>query len=450
MANKNSTWYYLFFLIALLASIFLSPYLSIAIIIFLIILNKHIIYPMLIAFPLIEVLAVFFDRFTVTRAIGYIYVVIFLIDFFRGNRKILVNRYSFILYAWILVICLGLLNALILKNYYNDLYFSIEEVLWINFSRFVYSVFALLLFFDFAQKSWDEIRNIINQIAVCITIALLIVAIYVYFNPMQKVHYGLIRTGLMAADFNEFASMISAMLIFAIYLLYSGNVFLKVLSSVSIIFSCYIILSTLSRGGIFTLGFTILISLIFIFKLFSFDRKMFIAILFLLLLLPFMYISFVEFDLVERFFSYEQRTPRWEYQIRGIESTVSNNLFLGYGGVPYASRSVNLKTTGQFKVMHSIYVGIFVEYGLVGITIFMFIVWIIVNNFFKQTIARHTDFLLPLLTFLALLFAGLALEWAFRELIWIFLGINLGIINACKRILKKKKMNIVTELRQPI
>jgi O-antigen ligase len=425
MTNNNAP-YYLYFIIALLASIYLNPYISIVIIVSLVLLNKNLIYPILIILPLIEVLAVFFEGFTITKAIGFIYLILFLVELIRGPKKILLNKYTFIFIMWVIVVSLGLFNAIVVNNYYTG---ALND----GISRYSLIIFAMFLYFDFAQKNWADIQNILYKAAICISLSLLIISVYISFNPMHYIHYGLLRTGLTGADYNEFSSMIAALLIFPIYLFHRGNGLIKTLSIIALTISIYILLSTLSRGGIYTLAFTVLISLIFIFKVYNFKRNVFIALLFILIILPVIYIGFIELDLEERFFSYEQRTTRWEFQSHGIESTINNNFFLGYGGVKHASRSVNLYNIGNYTVMHSIFIGLFVEYGLVGFMAFMIIIITIASNYLKHIRFEQIVYSLPFLSLYSLLFAGIALEWAFRELIWIFVGINFGLISSFKQ-----------------
>ena len=123
-------------------------------------------------------------------------------------------------------------------------------------------------------------------------------------------------------------------------------------------------------------------------------------------------------------------TSRTDYWKSGVISTFNNKLLFGYGGTLMAERQLNMINLNRGAVMHSIYIGIFVQYGLLGLILFLKIIYpIIYLNFFKKSYYKNIGFLIIIpINLTILLFGGLSLEWAFRELLWVSIGINLGMI----------------------
>ena len=101
----------------------------------------------------------------------------------------------------------------------------------------------------------------------------------------------------------------------------------------------------------------------------------------------------------------------------------------GYGGSQLASRWVNFNILGMNPVMHNLYLEILIQYGLVGLTVFSLLIirtLADLRNLLKLNKKHATDItylIIPFISLVTMLFAGLALSWQWRELLWYFISL---------------------------
>ena len=103
---------------------------------------------------------------------------------------------------------------------------------------------------------------------------------------------------------------------------------------------------------------------------------------------------------------------------------------LGYGSSPFSSRLVTHQFMGRPVSIHNIFLELLIRLGIVGLIAFLILIWQAVKGlvFFINAHKRSKPeplFLLPILSLLVILFAGIGLSWQWRDIMWYLIGISL-------------------------
>jgi len=186
------------------------------------------------------------------------------------------------------------------------------------------------------------------------------------------------------------------------------------------------------------LVFTTILTLI-LFSKRNFKRSILVVFVLIFSVLALFYSNVIDFNFIyERFFGEHitdissltaGRTDWWKAAFEGFKQKP----IFGYGGSQLASQWVNFNILGIAAVMHNLYVEILIQYGIVGLTVFLLIIIRVVvdlKNLLKLNKKHATDttyLIIPFISLATMLFAGLALSWQWRELLWYLISLCLVI-----------------------
>lgn len=436
-----------FALIVLLSLITKNTIASLSLFSILILMDRKFIIPLLLLTPLIETILLVKEGFTVTRFVAIIFVVVFLGDLMVCN-KIRYSKVAMILYGlYILITTAGLVNSI----FFGEYVVSMDWNEWVVILTYLKAgmpkiLVSIMLFFYLSNKSLGDVSVHLKTCVYSISVSIIIVSGYfIYYGNTGSLWYDLVRLTFQDTDPNEYSCMLAALTCFPMYLLLAGkNIYDHMLGFSSVLISFYSITLTLSRSGLFTAGLLVLISAIWSFKSGWKSTRLFIVIIFIFSLILLSFAGDELKALCARFMGYgsnielsSMTTGRTDLWRSGL-AAAGGKLFWGHGGSKIASMWVNQKALGQSSVMHSLYVEILVQYGLVGFSVFIGLVILCYKNIFKshkELVRRGNKGLLhlPSVALLLLLFAAFSLSWEWREIIWYFLGISLGIGTAARR-----------------
>jgi O-antigen ligase len=302
-------------------------------------------------------------------------------------------------------------------------------------------IFAFLIYQFLINQKQKFVFDSLNISIYTISFYLIIVVIYFITIGNTSSNWWNVATRLSftGADPNEFSGIMSALVVFPLYLVFYSNKKSFLLGFVSFLLAAYAILQTLSTGGILTLLFTFLIFLVIFFK-YNFKKVSTIVIFTLIFILIIINMGFVDINpLLERFTGQNvenisdltaKRSDLWLIALKEI----STKPILGFGGSGSTPLWLTGKYIGSNKVLHNLYLEILLRYGIIGFMSFLFILFIILRDFInlRKYISIIPDFkllLLPFISLSALLFAGMGLTWLWREIIWFLIGINFALIN---------------------
>ena len=292
---------------------------------------------------------------------------------------------------------------------------------------------CLCLFWDFYNKKFEEIKQIIRDIGVYSSIIVIIMFIYNIGSNTILSYTGFQRIIIGNADPNEFSGLLLSLLFFQFYVILSSKKITKILVGISYIINIVLIFLTASKAGF--LG--VLLSLILNYFVLDKGKKKTYILLILILISLFIFIfpnlitnvlyRFRDSNSLE-----ELTTNRTLFWKNGIEYILHNNFLFGVGYAVQAEMYIHGINIGYFNVSHNIFISILVKIGIVGLVIFLIILLSILKYVFNNKIIRDNIYRVPILSLLILIFIGQSLSWDYNINIWVLIGINWGILSKIK------------------
>lgn len=368
------------------------------------------------------------------------FIFFFILYIIRNN--IIVDKRLTLLFAYLLITIVGLFNAIVFGNFLAFINWDYESILSENLlSHIPKIVFAMGMFLFIRNEGYQFLKKNLILATKLIPMSLIIISIYFITTGHETLNWwnlGL-RMTFKGKDPNDFSTMLIALGAFPYYLVFKSIsklwTFVGIVSTILVIFS---VLLTGSRGGILTLVFTTILTLI-LFSRRNFKRTTFVIFFLIFSTLALFYFNLVDFSFIyERFFGKyvtdissltAGRTDWWK---AAFEAFKQKPLF-GYGGSQQASQWINFNMYGNAKVMHNLFIEILIQYGVVGLIIFLLLVIRVLadlKNLLKlnKKYAADTAYLvMPFISLGAFLFAGLALSSQWEPLLWYLISLCLVI-----------------------
>lgn len=437
LAKSSISIKFIILVCLLLAIASKNQYAILLIITSIIIFKKNYIYSLLIIAPLIEAVAPISGSLSWIKYVTLIYFIIFIILVLTRKVKFVKSFYLITLCLFILTIIIG---SFVFINYFPINEIGIMPVLNETFTRMLKVILSIMLFIEFSNKNNETNKKILYDISSNITILLLGIGIIGIINPTQANTWvgteQIVRSSLGDLDLNQYAIYLAIMIVFPLFNYFAGIKNLKIISLISIGITIIAILLTLSKSGMLTLIFIFVLYFIFINRKIKLINTAIFALISIVIYRNFNnLLNIIKLRFVNTYSTgglETLTTSRLGYWMNGIETTINNSLIFGFGGANYSGMYINYLNTGNYKVMHSIYVSAFVEYGLIGIIMIILVVYNLLNRFWTIKITSDKVLLLPFINTFGLLFAGISINFMFIDLLWIFLGISMGCSNISK------------------
>jgi len=400
--------------------------------------------------PIIETVLIVAEGITLTKIQAIFFILFFSVELLRRN-KFSIDKRSRYLVMYFFVTLFGLVNAFLFGEFWALIGWNYNQVIRENFiSVFPKIIFAFVMYMYIKEKGKSYLIENLRLATRVIPLSLIIVSIYfMTIGNVSSDWWNVVtRLTFQGADPNEFSAIFLALGVFSIYSVFFSKsrvwTLVGVLSSLMVAYSVFL---TLSRGGILTLLFCIVLVLVFFSKR-NMRRSLTIVLIGVVFLGILVMGGFLDLNPVyERFFGKHVRgdvssltAGRTDWAESALNS-IGERLFLGFGGSTYASRWINYQNTGKSAVMHNIYLEILIQYGIIGLLVFLAILIRAFKDMLvvfgeKSFMTREDSILLiPYISLSLMLFAGLALSWEWRELLWYLIGICLaiGVLGDCSK-----------------
>ena len=437
--------YYCFILVIILSLLFLDIRLIAFLTVIFTWFMPVILYPLLIIMPVIKNVAIFSQDFTMIKLLGMLYLILLIYrKRFQKIYEMMSNWHFLLIYFYVLFILLGIINFRLFSWELVSKLFSLNlaSILKCNLFNIMKIIFSLLLFIDFANMKIDDLIKILNNMSTVITIIVLPIFIYTMTLGFRSwASFRVIRATLQNTKPGEYSYLLSILIPFLIYcIIYHQNIILKIIAITSLCEIIYLVSVTISRGGALTLIFAVVMSIFF---LQDNLKKVFIFfIMMAILIIPLILTGIINIDYwiirnkVMNTSISKLTTHRFDFWIAGLKYSFSSikNFIFGGGSSPLIERYINMTDCGKGNVIHNMYIGNLIKYGILGFTTISLIFGRIIYKFIKYRailIKTHqVVFLVPFLSLLISLFAGLFVSWEFREILWILTGMSAGILYA--------------------
>jgi len=387
--------------------------------------------------PLIETVLIVAEGITLTKLLAMFFTLWFFINLVKRNSFSFDKRFRY-LFLYLLVVVAGLFNAILFGDFMALIDWNYGLVLRENFITILPKiVFSIMMYLYIKSKGVSFLLDNLRLALGVIPLSLIIVAIYFITIGNESSNWWnvVIRLTFKGADPNEFSGLFLALGIFSFYLIFLSKSRAWVLVGlISVFMVFYSVFLTFSRGGFLTFLFTLFLVALF----FSKRNKRRFAIILLIgsAIVIFLFtMGILDFTpLYERFFGEHAvaagistlTSKRSDWWIAAIEAIKQRPIF-GFGGSTYVSQWVNFQAYGKARVMHNIYFEILIKYGFIGVVLFLLIITRILRdsiNILKISVGGPFQiFLIPFISLFVMLFAGLALSWEWRELLWYLIAI---------------------------
>lgn len=368
---------------------------------------------------------------TINIMLAAFFIFFFILYIIRNN--IITDKRLALLFLYLVITIVGLFNAVVFGKFLSFINWDYESILSENLlSSIPKIVFAFGMFLFIQNEGYRFLKKNLILATKLIPISLIIVSIYfitVGYEISNWENLG-IRLVFQGSDPNDFSAMLIALGAFSYYLVLKSSsklwTFIGIVSTILVVYS---VLLTASRTGILTLVFTTILTLI-LFSKRNFKRSTFVILFLIFSALVLFYSNLIDFNFIyERFFGKyitdissltAGRTDWWK---AAFEAFKQKPIF-GYGGSQKASQWINFNMYGKAYVMHNLFIEILIQYGVVGLTVFLLLIIRLLadlKNLLKLNKKQATDttyLIIPFISLASILFAGLALSLQWSALLW--------------------------------
>jgi O-antigen ligase len=226
-----------------------------------------------------------------------------------------------------------------------------------------------------------------------------------------------------------------------------GNgIWSRVLAGLSLALALWIVLSAGSRNGLLSFGIMIALSVL-VLRGTQLGIKRILLLAFGSLVVVVLLGSFwnhptvvgVRGILQDENSINEISTGRTKLWLTGIQGFLERPL-TGQGGDPSLSRNFALTRVGMDNVAHNTIVEMLLQYGLLGLTMYVFLQSLIIRTYFSLKRVIYTDpmeedgvFLIPFLSYFSLLFSSLFVSWLWSSMVWYHVSLLLAILTLYRR-----------------
>jgi O-antigen ligase len=431
--SKEINKIFIFLLIVLISIIVKSAILSFILFGFLALLDKRFIISILLITPVIETILIATDGLTVTKLLAAFFALYFLISL-ALQKSFLIDENIKLVLLFLMVAISGMFLGFLKLNPTE----IIESLNYNLIAVFPKILMALLIYQYFKYNNFNVFLSSLKLSIPTISISLICISIYfIFFSSSEHAWFThIIRLTFEGTDPNEFAGVFAALGAFPLAMvLLRTNFILRIISIISIGLIIYAVTLTLSRGGILTLIFLLVLTFT-IFSKGSISKILFYLIFILIGIGGMIYIDIIHIENIqERFIGARIQDAssftegRSEIFISAINGVIKRPFF-GYGNFPGTAIMVTESQLGEGFSIHNIFLEILIRFGIVGFFVFICILFRTSRGlqfFFKYQQENNSNniLIIPIICIWVVLFSGLALSWQWKDILWYLIGLSL-------------------------
>jgi len=403
-----------------------------------IIFDRRFLFSVILITPLIETVLIVTQGLTITKILVFFLLLLFSIEILISNNKLQFDKRIFIFSIYLFIIILSILNTVIYDQFLVLANWDISFVTNVFFKTTLPKILFIIIFYMYLKiKGINFIKHNLKITLYSISLSLIFVSFYFARYAHTSIDWWNVATRLefKGADPNEFSAIFVSLGVFPLSLsLLSPRKIDILLGLTGFCSAIYAALLTLSRGGILTILFLLFVLTITIGRLYK-KKLLILFCLILGILTTAILCNFITLEpLYARFFGEHVQdissltAGRSDWLKNGLRLFLQRPL-LGFGGSTYVPRWLNYQRYGSAAVMHNLYMGILIQYGSLGLFAFLTIIALSIKGISKIGNNRkyNNTLVVPYLSMFSLLFAGLALSWQWREILWYLITINTSI-----------------------
>lgn len=439
MFFKRRLFSYLIFIGCLLSIFFGNRLFAILLLVIISLLNKELIWPIMLIMPVIEGIKLYSEGITISKLYFAFLIILLLCNVFLKKHSFLISDEIMLL---IMLVCIIFITHTIFNSNKGELLDVDLVILNENLSFITLMFFSMLLatFIINNKETWAQIHlSIIKYIP----IGIIICCFYIIYNPANVFnYYGITRYSLQNVDPNELSALLVTLGLIALYnYLYSGSFVNILINLSSLLLILYVILTvTLSKTGLIIFIIMNIVSLIYFLN--KLDDKQIKKILFakgiVIVISIVSIVSFTNINPIKGRFAYYGNyinkldaitTGRLESWVEGFNIIIKNPLY-GTGPSDYFEKSKYEDLINKTTVSHNMFISLAIQYGVFSLIIFIILCIKTIRAGLLQS-SRIANILS--LMFICLIINGFSLSWFKREIIWIILGIILGLVSLSRK-----------------
>lgn len=401
--------------------------------------------PVLFTIPIVETVLEVASGITITKIIGALLLMFFLVQLLRV-QTIRFDKNTIFLSLFFATILIGFANAMFIGEYHGVPGGDAKTILAENVKGvFPLMLFAIVFYQYLLMLPLPIFEYGIYALKNAIPIGVAIVSMYFLTHPqiVGSWYNVVLRLSFQHADPNEFAVMLAALSVFSWRLIFFGKSFLERLLGIASVLTAYSAIAlTYSRtGAICALASPVIVGLgsprMKLRKLIISGATLSLLVLVLCQLGIIDPSGWYERFAGQRVSSLSELTAlRVDIWANALRYFLARPL-IGYGGTEAASLWVSLDGLGRPKVMHSLFLQILIQYGLIGMVAFLLLLKQAVLGYYKvrkvvQKNWRREFLSTPFLMLYILLLGALALSWLRREIVWFTIILCLAISQKIK------------------
>lgn len=296
-------------------------------------------------------------------------------------------------------------------------------------------LFVLVLYQYLVGLGRSGLSLLLGDLARVATLGLIFthLAVFAKYTGIEEWN-GFYRVYLAFHDPNDYATITAALTAFPTLLLVEGRGPWKVLALACVLLSALAVFGTLSRTGIAAFFMVIGLSSFTYTRGTRWRAAAYGTVFAGILVLAGAVIG--PQSLVARLYatsltepSFGQRLAMW----KAAWSAFMERPLFGHGGTIISEFALSREVLGKELVVHSTYVGALFQYGLWGALLLVATLVTVVGRAFRLRAILTPREAAPTLVLSGMLVGGVALEWLFKELMWIALAMSLAISSVVYR-----------------
>ena len=311
---------------------------------------------------------------------------------------------------------------------------TVREVNGEIMGRLLLVSFVFVLYQYLVSLGRERMQSLLTELAQVTTVGLILthLATFTQFQGMKD-WYGFERIYLVFQDPNDYACITAALISFPALLFLRGRGTWRLVGLLALFVSAIAVLSTLSRNGIISFLVVLGVSVLS-YRLKNWRNLHCIVVVASILLLAVLIIG-IE-PLKARFYTVGLSDPavvkRFTMWKGGLAAFLKRPLF-GFGGTVLADKALNREIIGTKHVLHSSYIAVLFEYGVLGAVLFTLTLGTVGIRFLKLRRKLTPPEKATVFMLFGMLIGGIGLEWLFKELMWIALGMSFAIFSIVNR-----------------
>ena len=371
---------------------------------------------------------ILFQGFTISKVIAFFYLASFFIKYFKKKQNLIINLPLFIILT-LFIIWASLGIGIFRVNFGASLF---SNTLSSSISFVLILFITLIICIDILNISVSETEVLLQRINLMFIVISFVFLYLFLFEKELSYSWDLssYRISVGIWNINQFAYLLVISIAGKIFLLIRSKIVISKVILVSLVLlELYMLLTTSSKTGFISLGLIIIVFFI------VYPSKFRNKIIFLSTL------SFVVFYVIYSTDYFSTIIARFTESLVSLDSFFTGRInlmlqplvyilnstdwILGLGTSQHVDRQLNILILGIDNVTHNSFVSIFIRNGIIGLILFLSLVYLQIKSMYL-IIKRKINYFILFIPSVVLLFVALGYNLEYYELFWYWLVIPIS------------------------